>query len=342
MEITQWQVPIEPSLADELVAFWEAIFGISFAWLRGVLAGEEARYNRDILFLAREGTRLVGTSHITFGRATCEVGGLGEVAVDPEFRGRGIANLLCARARDVFRAQGGQAMFLGTTMPNAARVYSRLGWRTLAGTHVMLLTFGPQSSEEYLDDHFCQTPSVSVVSATAADRTMIIPLLVSPHDWCVLDANVRMFSTRYAMQNSCMGLYPQYQAIREGKRGNWFVARADNGCVVGLSTVRLDERGRARIDGFAHHRHMSCTSSLIEASIRWGTAHGASEFEAVISRGDHAKLAHFKLAGFRAVAAADPIELDGRRLDTAHLEMPVPMRKFVSPHRHSQSARSNK
>ena len=224
MNIIEQQVPVEPRLAEELIGFWETIFDISFAGLRGVLAGEETKHNCDILFLAREGSRLVGTSHVTMERASRQIGGLGEVAVDPDFRGRGIANTLCARARDTFRDHGGRAIFLGTTARNAARIYSRLGWRTLAGTNVMLLTFGPQSSEEFLANHFHDTTPISVASATATDRTAIIPLLVPPHDWRVLDANVGLFSTRYRIQDSCMGLYPRYQAIREGKRGNWFVA----------------------------------------------------------------------------------------------------------------------
>ena len=340
MDIIEQQVPVEPSLAEELIRFYETIFGSSFAGLRGVLAGEETTYNRDIIFLVRDGMRLVGASRITFPTVAGEIGSLDEVAVDPEFRGRGIGGALCARARDVFRNHGGRAIFLGTHMPNAARMYSRLGWRALAGSDVMLLTFGPQSSEEFLADHFCKTNPVSVVSATAADRTSIIPLLVAPHDWCVLDANVQMFSTRYAIQKSCEGLYPRYQAVRRGGQGNWFVARTEDGCAVGLSTVRLDERGRARVDGFAHRRYSNCMDSLIEASMRWGTAHSASEFEAVILEEDRAKLAHFKLAGFEPVAAADPIELDGWQLDVAHLEIPAITRKLVLARRHARTVYS--
>ena len=52
--------------------------------------------------------------------------------------------------------------------------------------------------------------------------------------------------------------------------------------------------------------------------MRWGTAHGASELEVAISADDPAKLADFDLAGFRTVAVADPFELEGRRLHTAH------------------------
>ena len=51
----------------------------------------------------------------------------------------------------------------------------------------------------------------------------MIPLLISPHDWQVLDANTAMFSTRYSLQPSCMGLYRRYSAVAgdgPGRRGS--------------------------------------------------------------------------------------------------------------------------
>jgi hypothetical protein len=324
MEIAELQAPIEAALADEMIGFWERIFGLSFAGLRGVLAGEESQQNRDLFFLVRQCDRLAGTCHLTIGRSSPDVGGLGEVATDPEFRRQGLANALCTRARNVFGDCGGRGLFLGTTAPQAARVYGRLGWHTLAGTNVMLLTSRPQSPQEFLADHFRSATPVSVAPATAADRTAIIPLLVWPHDWHVLDANVRIFSSRYVTKNSCMGLYPRYEAIRADRRGNWFVARDGQGHVVGLSTVRLDdEQGRARVDGFAHGRHAGCVASLIDESMRWGAAHGASAFEAVIPIDDATKRAQFEGIGFRVVAAADPFEADGQRFSAVRLEMPV-------------------
>jgi GNAT superfamily N-acetyltransferase len=323
MNIIEQQVPVEPSLAEELIAFWEAIFGMSFAGLRDVLAGGELGQNRDAFFLAREGTRLVGTSHLTIGVASRAVGGLGEVAVDPEFRGRGIAHAICATARDVFRDQRGEALFLGTTAPNAARVYGRLGWRALAGTHVMLLTFGPPSAEAYLEEHFRRTSPVSVAPATAADRTAMIPLLVSPHDWRVLDANVRVFSTRYATQSSCMGLYPRYQTIRVNGRGNWFAAHTDDGRVAGLATARFAGEERCRVDGFSHPLHLGCMAALIDESARWGRAQGASVVEAVVSEEDATKLAQFESVGFRAVGSAESLPLPDRELGMLCLELPA-------------------
>jgi GNAT superfamily N-acetyltransferase len=342
MDITELQTPIEPILAEELIAFWESIFGISFEWLRGVLAGEERQSNRDLFFLGREGGRLVGTCHLTIGGVVRQVGGIGEVATDPEFRHRGIANELCTRARDKFREEGGRALFLGTTAPNAARVYQRLGWRTLPGTHVMLLTFGSDSHRAFFGDYFRGTSAASAGPATAADRTAIIPLMVAPHDWCVLDANVGMYSTRYATQDSCMGLYPRFEAVRDHDQGDWFAARTEDGRVIGLATVRAGGADRLSVDAFAHSLYMNCMADLIDESVQWGRRQGAAALEAIVSEEDGTKLAQFELAGFRAVRTMDSLPLPGRQLPGICLELPLArsaiverdaQQKIRAPHR---------
>ena len=336
MEIIEKQVPIESSLAESLIRFWESIFKISFAELRGVLTGEEVQENDDIFFLACEENRLVGTSHITMKRPDCRIAGLGEVAVDPAFRGRGIAGALCSHARDAFRNRGGEAIFLGTSAPNAARVYARLGWEFLPGTSVMLQTLGPASPQEFLASHFDEAGPVLIAEATAADRLGVIPLLVAPHEWQVLDANLQMFSTRYAQQNSCMGLYPRYQAIRDGGRGNWYSARTRDGRVVGLSSVRVHGDGKSQIDAFAHSRHLGCMSSLIENAAQWATSKGAATLQAHVLEDDAAKLELFEQAGFRTVALADPLETSGQRLPALHLEMPASFQEIASGQLHPE------
>ena len=50
---------------------------------------------------------------------------LGEVATDPKQRRSGISTRLCACALEEFRGNGGEAIFLGTGNPDAARVYYR-------------------------------------------------------------------------------------------------------------------------------------------------------------------------------------------------------------------------
>ena len=119
MEIVALEQPLPADVIEELAQFWEAIFEASYDDLRPVLAGAEVADNRNLIYLIREGGQLAGTSQLTTSRAVPALGGLGEVATAPAYRGRGIATRLCARARDDFRAQGGQALYLGTVNPAA-------------------------------------------------------------------------------------------------------------------------------------------------------------------------------------------------------------------------------
>ena len=320
MESIKIEVPLPEALAEELIHFWQAIFETSYEEFRGLLAGAERAHNRDIVYLIRQGRQLIGTCHLTIPTAAPAVGGFGEVATAPAFRGRGIARALCAQARDDFRSQGGQALFLGTGNPTAARVYHRVGWRKLAGAMVMANITTGDSPEAFLVDYFRECGTAHVIMGTAADRIPVIPLLVSPHDWQVLDANVNRISTRYATLTSCMGLYPRYQALTQDGHGAWFSTRTRRGQSVGLATIRIDGLHQAQVDGFAHHNFRSVWSDLIEAAIRWGADRGASLMRAAVSVEDEEKQALFASLGFRQTGRDDGFSIGGRQVAAIHLE----------------------
>ena len=320
MDVVAVEPPLPAELIEELVTFWEAIFQTPYGDYRPALAGAEATSNHDIIYLVRAGDEVVGTSHLTTSRAVPSLGGLGEVATKPDARGQGIATELCARARDDFRAQGGQALFLGTVNPAAARVYYRLGWRKLAGANVMACIAGSDSPEAFLLDYFGDQSQAAVVGATVAERIRMIPLLVAPHDWQVLDANVGMFSTRYVVQTSCMTLYPRYSALGQSDRGAWFGAHTALGRVVGLASARLDRASRCQVDGFTHQRWSDVWDDLIQAAMRWGTSQGASVCWAAVSVEDEDKQALFEALGFRQVGTDGSFDLDGRSVAAVRLE----------------------
>ena len=210
----RYEVPISEEMIDELFPFWASIFGEVLPDIeRSVFLGSEEAYSQGTLYLRREGEQLAGTCFTMHSKSVPALAGFGEVATDPQVRGRGIATELCGEAVEDFRAAGGEAFFLGTVNPAAARVYHRLGWRKLAGAEVMVNILSGESPEAFLVEYF-QKGAATIVEATPADRVPIIPLLLCPHDWKVLDANTRMFSTRYATQKSCMGLYVRYERIR--------------------------------------------------------------------------------------------------------------------------------
>lgn len=320
MNYLKFNPPLPGELIEEVTRFWEEIFASSYAGFIDQLGGSESGDNRNCVYLVREGERLLGTCCLTISRTLPQLGGLGEVATLPQYRRRGIAALLCEQARNDFRRQLGQALFLGTGNPEAARVYHRLGWRKLAGANVMALIARGGSPEDFLVDYFSGDAGATIAPGGAADRIPMIPLIVSPHDWQVLDANVEVHSTRYATQSSCMGLYPRYQALARDGRGAWFAARTGAGRLVGLSSVRLGESGSCQVDGFTHRNYEHAWPDLIEAAAGWGREHRATASLATLSVEDEDKGSRFEALGFRPGGAGPDFTLENRQVASVRLE----------------------
>ncbi len=303
MESLRYETPIGDELAKQLFGFWEKIFGPEDPDIPiGVFLGEEAEHNRHVVLAERDAGVLAGTCGIMTPRANPEFAGIGEVATRPDYRGQGIAGRLCRQALEDFASNGGEAVFLGTENPAAARIYRRLGWRKIANsTDYVNITTG-DSPEEYLADYF-RTPSpVNIVTGDASLRVLMIPLLLTPHDWQVLDGNLPtpMISTRYAEQNSCMGLCRKYYYLVKRDNAEWFAAKTDDGRLVGISTAWIDADGACRVDGFIHARFSDSFCALINGAIDWGRQQNAVSIAAKLSVEDEEKRSEFQTIGFRA------------------------------------------
>ena len=314
------EVPLEPALTDELFEFWISIFGEPMDLSKEVFLGAEVEQNHNAVYLVRREGRLAGTCGLTMSRSVRGLGGFGEVATDPALRRSGIASELCRQAVDDFRGRGGTALFLGTGNPGAARIYHRLGWRKLAGANVMANISSGESPEAFLVEYFQGLGPARVRPASPDIRIPIIPLLVLPHDWLVLDSNVAMFSTRYTVQHSCMGLYRRYGDVAKDGRGAWFCAVTGDGKVVGLSTARLDGTGGCRVDAFTLLSHMNTWEELVVAAARWGEAEGAENTIAAVCVEDEEKRTLFEGIGFSSAGQGKPFDLDGREVASEVLE----------------------
>ena len=321
MDFTRINAPLPEELIPELTAFWEEIFENSYEDFKPIFAGDETEDNEDILYLMREGEDLAGTSHLTVGKAEPRLGGLGEVATPPAFRRQGIAAQLCEAALDDFWGQDGEAFFLGTGNPEAARIYYRLGWRKLAGANVMALIVSGKSPEAFLVDYFREAEGqATIIPATAAQRIPMIPLIVCPHDWQVLDANAGILSTRYAVQSSCMGLYPKYDALIQGQNGTWFGAQTASGHLIGLATAHLDESGVCHVDGFTHQSRLDAWGDLVQVAIDWGADRGATEWGGTLSVEDEDKQSLFESLGFEIAGEGEAFTLGERQVPSALLK----------------------
>ena len=313
----RYEIPIQQDLAEELFVFWEEIFGPGPPDVpMGVFLGDEVDHSRLVTFLERDGDTLTGTCGITISRANPRLAGFGEVATRPAYRGRGIASRLCGQAVEEFVGQGGEAVFLGTGNPDAARIYHRLGWRRIAGTNVWARVTTGDSPEEYLADYFRAPGQVSIVPGEASLRVPMIPLLVTPHDWQVLDGNlpVPMVSTRYAVQNSCMGLCRKYYDLVKRDGSAWFAAKTSDDRLVGISTAWIDEANVCAVDGFIHTRYGDPYDALIGAAIEWGRSQDAGRITTKLSVEDEDKQAAVESLGFRKGDVDGTFTLDDREV----------------------------
>ena len=316
------EAPIPAALAGELRAYWDDIFEYSAEHPPDVppdaYLGGETDHNRLTVYLERWAETLAGTCALTVSKRMPRLGGFGEVATRPDLRGSGIATRLCGRAVEEFRAAGGQALFLGTTSPAARRIYHRLGWRKLAGADVMANIGSRDSPEAFLVDYFREPGEATVVPATPAVRVPMIPLLHAPHDWQVLDATAGMYSTRYCVQYSCMGLYRRYLAALGGGKGEWFGARTADGRIVGLATVR-GLGAACQVDGFSHPYFATVWPDLMAAAMQRAAARGAGECRAVVCVEDEEKRSLFEGLGFREAGADADFVLDGRAVGAVRM-----------------------
>ena len=289
--------PLEPALAQTLIAFWEAIFETSFDQFHEVLLGSELGINDHHLYLVREHDAVVATTVLTISGSNRHLGGLGEVATIPGHRGRGIAAALTQHARDTFLDQGGEALFLGTVNPTAARIYHRLGWRKMGSANVMCLVADGRAPQDFLLKNFRAASDVSFAKGTANARVDMIPLILCPHEQRILDINVGLFSTRYSVQNSCMGLFPRYQALAAAD-GQWFQATSGDGRLVGLATARPLPNNAWRVDGFAHQNFPGVDRELLRYCLGWVDAQGSPPCLAEVAESDTAKRELFASLGF--------------------------------------------
>jgi len=323
--IIKLTTPLNVQTTNNLFNFWSNIFGPQTDpdIPKHVFTGSEARYNSNATYFEKQNEVIASTCVLTVPIKITGIGGLAEVATDPLFRRKGLASKLCSVALQDFQSNDGEALFLGTGNPEAARIYHQLGWRKITGANVMVNITSNISPEEYLTDRFTKHDKLIVELATPIARIPMIPLLINPHDWHVLDVNCGMFSTKYGIQNSCMGLYRRYSHIRAHGNGEWFTASTIDGKIVGISSAYMLDKNVCRVDGFSHKTFEDCWSELIDMAIQWGSNKGAVTICANLSVQDEEKHSFFSNKKFTNTGRIIQIQYSGRQIESIELARPT-------------------
>ena len=227
--IEKHDVPLDPPLAHELVDFWTDIWNEPPDVPIDVFLGSESEHNDLSVFFERGSVGMTSTCMLVAPRAMPTISDLGAVATHPDLRNRGLSTRVCGTAVDLAFQNGCEALFVGTGGGAAARVYERLGFRKLPGANWWINVANGEPPEAFVVDYFRRpAASVTVRPASPADRLPMIPLIVSPHRWRVLDANAGIFSTAYVNAGSFTH-YMRYTKTVTDAGGSWSTAVTDDG-----------------------------------------------------------------------------------------------------------------
>ena len=317
-EITRYEVPVSMEMIEEIWAMWETVpeevgVGEDISWVRDELSNAVRAEDRKLLYVARVDGKIAGTSMIWVSRRDPKLAEFALPGTAPEFRRRGIGQALFDAPIGDFTATGGEAIFLGASS-YAFRTYMRAGYHKLVGTTTLAYVASGESPEAYLVDFFRGLGPAVVGPGERADRTPAVPLVFTPHDWQVMDANMGLLSLRYNLFGGFSGRAGGFVELLDKPDSTFFAARAgDRAKVVGLSTAKLLE-GVCSVDGFTHPYYEDSLNELIESAAAWGAEHGAERSAAVVSEEDWQKREMFEDLGFEAAGRGDDFLLDGMQM----------------------------
>ena len=229
-EITRYEVPVSMEMIEEIWAMWETIpeevgVGEDISWVRGELSNAVRAEDRKLLYVARVDGKLAGTSMIWVSRRDPKMAEFALPGTAPEFRRRGIGQALFDAPIADFTATGGEAVFLGASS-YAFRTYMRTGYHKLIGTSTLAYIASGESPEAYIVDFFRSLGPAVVGPGEHADRTPAVPLVYTPHDWQVMDANVGLLSRRYSVYQGFAGQAGRFVELLDRPEATLFAARA--------------------------------------------------------------------------------------------------------------------
>ena len=314
-EYERLEAPLDDDLIKALVAMWEDAFGGSFHWIEDELKRHPGVI-KNVIYLVRNKQQIVSTCRLSMRCSVPYVGMLGEVLTLEEHRGRGLAKNLCSMATDEFDQNHGQALFLATGNPAAAKLYSNLGWRHLPKTAAMLRV-GEGENEDFFVNYFEQGKKLSVRICCGGSNYQhtIVPLILVPHDLALLDWNTSLLSTKYFIQSSCEGLYPRYKELET--TGAWFVLKRSDNVIVGLASVKYQNNGVYSVDAFAHSDYQQNWLKLLyQGAIAWAYDNGAQSIQAFCAEQDEFKKYVLEDSSFEMTENTKLFEYAGVKLKT--------------------------
>ena len=310
--------PLDPESVRQMHQLWLAAFGNDFVSdvPDDVLYGEENRWNRTNIYRHISEEQTISTAIVISPFALPSLGGLGEVSTDTRFRGKGLATRICKQLVEDCQSTEGLALFLGTVNPDAARIYERLGWQHINGSKLMVNLSGSDDYDDFIRRYFATSIPSQICRAKPGSRIPIIPLVLFPHAWSILDSNISLYSTNVEPQLSCLGLYRRYDYLRTRGQGEWFTLITEEAKVLGISSAVYKGNNRYQVDGFCHPDHEIFLFDSFKLPLTGCKAKKAVDITFNVSKQDKNKENLVRDVGFRTMEEEAYLKSGNRKTRT--------------------------
>jgi len=257
---------------------------------------------------------VAGTGWMGRRRSLPELGVIGGVVTRAAWRREGIGTILCATLCEAFEQSGGRLLYLAAANPGAQRVYERLGFEHVVG-QILCRRFGDARPDEGL----APGQPVRARDATHGDLAAIVPLYVHPHECMLVDAGIRMPSSRIAGPARCVGIFWQTWQSVSKPAARWQVLENERGWVVASALARPKAGERATEPGsfmveFLWHPNCERESlAFVREFVGTVERETGGTSEMLVCEEDDWKLAHARRLGFARERPGGVIELSGKR-----------------------------
>ena len=174
---------------------------------------------------------------------------------------------------------------------------------------------GSDDYDDFIRRYFSTSIPSQICRAKPASRIPIIPLILFPHAWSILDSNISLYSTTVEPQLSCLGLYRRYDYLRTRGQGEWFTLITEEAKVLGISSAVYKGDNRYQVDGFCHPDH-DFFIRLMQTAVNWCKAKKAVEITFNVSKQDKNKENLVRDVGFRTMEEEAYLKSGNRRTRT--------------------------
>ena len=283
---------------------------------RRSISGTYHKNLKCIYYLARENKKIIAAAGCLFSRKNPNSAILGPVIVEPVYRRRSIATVLCDQLINHLQKHGVMSVYLGVAKGNPARLfYRKLDFNIFTGIVMRKELYPDKNIRSDRSDR------LSIKNLSWQHFPEVSALMCQPSSFYTFDYHLGIFSSRYEPISRFLPIFPEIMRRIEKSAGCAKVLKDEsNAKIVGLVQIYQAQSSLqkhiAYLEFFATDRYFSDIVSVIAETVEEFRETGNFRILSCVSHRDKSKKQILEnLGAIRISTLPDTILLNGRKHD---------------------------